>query len=320
MQRLVHIGYPKTGTTSLQYIFANHSQVSHAGKPKGQRGDNGVKDVELMRCLLGATDDEFAARYAELSKEVQNVNVLSDEQITFFPHTRRPDRWNIPRKNYHRKTVCGRLDSLLSQPIFLIVVRDQLSFIKSDYIQRCKNRKMPRFRTHVQELLDKGAENGTSFLSYLKYDEVLKDLLQVCSSERVYVAFYTDVCSNWDGFVSDIFRLLNLNIEEALALGQYHQLNPAGSIFWCRMGIGRLALGHTFFRRIYNCFMNNSGLKPFINFANGLELRYTKRQQAELKSIFAGSNQKFKDMLDAPTEGFNVLGMAKFDTKAEGDL
>ena len=90
MKLYIHLGYPRSGSTSLQKnFFPKHLQINYLGRfPEGL---SGPKHLELTELINKLDDNEFKNRKVELLKkvkelplEVNKTNIISDEFFVLY--------------------------------------------------------------------------------------------------------------------------------------------------------------------------------------------------------------------------------------------
>lgn len=119
---LIHIGFPKAGSTYLQQWFESHPELYFQGKHFAQ----------------GFYDAWELARYAERSRTVPKRYVLSCEDLTIF----KSKRDQLGMRELHRddvrqfqNNVCGMLSHIFPAAKILIVTRGYASIFHSLYSQ-----------------------------------------------------------------------------------------------------------------------------------------------------------------------------------------
>lgn len=231
----VHIGLPKTATTSLQRdLFSRLDNFEYAGVsyPRSWEFDTStVYGAFMVGMYSGETSDFKRA----LERVDQNKMVLiSEEMITVV--TVKSD-WKQNLKN---------LRSLLDEYDYrlLITIRDPLDAMFSYYVERYdyfrSNYKV--FDQQILESLDMGIFRYQSFLSYLKEE---------FGSDRIYVADYSKITS---GRFCEVERFLGSELPEGFGIHQHNSkskgsskiyLNKKSSLYeyFCRLAQDKLNAG-----------------------------------------------------------------------------
>ena len=143
IEPVVHVGYPKTATTTLQQACRSLPGVAYLGKGLfGRSGD----DAELSRRLLSAIlcDDEttFEGDRGRIHQEVVAFAdgrplVVSDEALTFGAFMGRARRWSRPVDS-RAPVVASRLGRLFPGYRLLVGLRRQDRLVASYYRQQSK--------------------------------------------------------------------------------------------------------------------------------------------------------------------------------------
>ena len=117
---LIHIGYPKTGSTYLQKWFAKHPDMIF--RPKG---------------IAGFTDAHDIARYAQKAEKAPAYFVLSSEDLSVWK-----GEYNVTgfsSRNYdinaYNHYLTNALHDIFVSPYILIVTRGYKSMLRSLYSQ-----------------------------------------------------------------------------------------------------------------------------------------------------------------------------------------
>ena len=124
----IHIGYPKTGTTSIQAnIFAQLNQIDYIGQPYNSAYD---KSQVIVHTLTDCEEMEYNAhRLCQLIDDYcSDYNKLLISEETFSTGSNLSGRVD-------RFTIANRLKKIAPDATILISLREQSSIIKSFYLQ-----------------------------------------------------------------------------------------------------------------------------------------------------------------------------------------
>ena len=117
MKLYLHIGYPRTGTTTLQrHLYCKHPQINYLGKDLSRSIDVEKLDIrfkphvsEILDLLLYLSDEEYNKKYDYLLKKLDaldlsatKTNILSDEYI-------------VLKSIHYRKAKDKKLETFLSR-------------------------------------------------------------------------------------------------------------------------------------------------------------------------------------------------------------
>ena len=151
---IVHIGYPKTATSTLQLnLFSNLSKdgkieyLNHLAKPDPNFGE--LKCTKIIAYVLGQTDNtDFEDEIEAIKKIEKSITVISNENISFFEES-----FSWAYLGYNGTLNLDRLKAIFN-PYFdkveiLIGLRNQATLIPSFYAEAYNMiiQEEPTFRT-----------------------------------------------------------------------------------------------------------------------------------------------------------------------------
>jgi hypothetical protein len=194
MARVVfHIGYPKTGTTSLQRCFLTYPETHYLGQilrdSNYDRPDDPriAPSVMLVRTLHADDPARFEAALPELRKTIAGriadgrPVIVSDETFSFAEFMKIARTAPAPIRTDHA-AFAERLRRLWPGATILVCVREQKSFLISFYLQQLRTgMKLVAFEDYVAEDFAAGA-----MLKALRYDAML-DAYRQAFGDRVRV-------------------------------------------------------------------------------------------------------------------------------------
>ncbi len=207
MRDLIHIGFPKTASTSIQHVFNNHPAVTHIGKPRARKD---AKVDEVLKYLLAADTRRFDEELPRLRDFLASVPrpdtalVLSEEAISVASFSMRPAIWGITFSIDH-ETIATRLARLFKDPVVTFVIREQVSVLESFYLQHVrKGVESEEIERWISNMWD--ARRVYSLLNHFDYDEVHQAYATVLGRDSVRVYVYEEVRANFRGFIERLFR------------------------------------------------------------------------------------------------------------------
>lgn len=230
MQYIVHIGLPKTGSTSLQTaLFENRETLLRRGVVYPETGlsrspARKCKHGKLLRVLKriacreknGEITNWFERFHAETAGA--EICILSNEQFGNLDAFPNPEI----------------ITSLLPRERTRVVmyVREPVAYVSSLYQQQVR---ATRITMSLREFAD----------SYrLPYFAVAERWSRVIGRENVVIRRYDHDCGNWD-IVSDFANLNGLELDNAFQNHDY-KLNPS------------IAGNCLFVKRVLNCFLSHA--------------------------------------------------------------
>ena len=210
---LIHIGLPKTGTTSLQARYAQQSGIRFLGPAPGQQPN---LTRAISHAVLAASDAEFRAARQTLCAalpEDGTPRVLSNEELTLGRHAKRAQAWTFSA-DPTPVIAAWRLAALFPRAHVLIVLRNQADWLQSYYRQMRRVGMMRTdFVTWLREALSPGAPGYLDFT--LDYSEMVQGYSQFFGPHKVHVYFYEDIASDLDRLYREVAEKLGLPCDTA---------------------------------------------------------------------------------------------------------
>jgi hypothetical protein len=204
---LLHVGLPKTGTTSLQKLFFSaHPEIRYFGQTNLWH-DPDAKTV-LRALLLGDVTETSAAQkiLADAARERPAI-VISDEALTLGEFMLRATRW--PLRSDHIATA-HRARAVLGEAQVLIVLRNQADWLESWHRQGLKTGKYVEtdYRAWLNRDLGVSAER---LLALLDYDALYEAYRQAFGPQRVHVRLYEQYRNRFEDLAAECARLIHVD-------------------------------------------------------------------------------------------------------------
>lgn len=190
---LIHIGYPKTGSTLLQLWFARHPQLAY--KETGIAGFSNVYDI----CRQSASPDANV-RYRVTSSEAIATPHVEVGFIVSQRHRERPDE--MPEA---QAQACTALRDLFPNAHVLLVTRGFRSIILSGYSQYVREGGPEDF--YAFRPAPAGAAEGEK--NVWNYDYLI-GLYRAAFGDRLIVLPYELLRDDPDGFARELEGRLGL--------------------------------------------------------------------------------------------------------------
>ena len=229
MKIAVHIGYPKAASTTLQkHLFHKHSELNNLGNYP--TANIGIDSAEID---CGAS----YLKYKELKRFYSNILQLDDIEYAFsktdaifntyvFPHMS-ADKINIFShegflatffSNADRGDRAKRLYSYFNDPKILIVIRNQIEMIKSQYADWPFD---PRAFTLRREVdinewiqIDMNAPESRHFIKSLNFYYVTNYYAALFGMKNVRVFAFEEMVNNLDRFAHGISGFLGIDVDQ----------------------------------------------------------------------------------------------------------
>ncbi len=186
---LIHIGYPKTGSTYLQKWFEKHPAMLYKA-----------------RAIMGFEDALDLARYAEKTEKLHDFLVLSSEDLSVWKGDYNilgfvSKGYDMQKYNEHLTTV---LHDTFVSPYILIVTRGYESILRSLYSQYVRGGGVLDF----EELQEKF---GPELSAVDHYTWLIQLYRKVFGAEKVIVLPYELLQVDPAGFTSQLEDKLGLS-------------------------------------------------------------------------------------------------------------
>ena len=200
---LLHLGFPKTGSSSLQYSYWHELEKLGRVKLNTWRKDNPSESLELRPSSSLFNDRNIEKKYLDF--DTKQLNILSDESFTaplrlrknnFGSNIIAPEQFPVRLKNIITSNV-PTVDDLQ----VLIVLRNQRELLFSQYVEEYNLKKYK----NVELIFDSsGTKIDLEGFEVYKFSKYITELNRVYGREKVHVLFYEDLRHNHDCFFETI--------------------------------------------------------------------------------------------------------------------
>lgn len=211
---LLHIGLPKTGTTSLQELFFSlHPQVRYFGQTNVWHDPE--SNTVLRALLLGDSTDIAAARTILAKAAMQHpALIISDEALTLGEFMLRATRWPVRSDHF---AMARRAREVLGDAQVLIVLRNQADWLESWHFQGLKSAKYTEtdYRAWLNRDLGASAER---LLALLDYDVLYTAYCNVFGAQQVHVRLYEQYRDHFEDLAAECAGLICIDADRARRL------------------------------------------------------------------------------------------------------
>lgn len=231
-RNIIHIGAPKTASTTLQYhLFMSHPDIYCIGEEG--LGCDCIRDRHTIQSMETDDDTLYKEHEFELILDVHRgragskVFVFSDVDIMASP---------IP-------SVCaGRLRRyfVTQDTQILIVLRDQVSAIQSYYMSHGKYLKPAPPSLYRKEIdFDDWFEfckvfENKSPLCFFDYYRIVKLYSNYFGKNRVHILFYEDIVDDPDKFGKQLSNVLGVDVDMAKVFKPRERRGPKPDFIYKR--------------------------------------------------------------------------------------
>ncbi len=218
MKIIIHPGYGKTATTTLQNnLIGKHSQILSLGRPWTDDTRNFVREIkkhegldfniERAKSTLDGLLNSSKMREIFAGDEGYRVAVISDETI----HS---DQSKVG-------VYANRIKTLLPNGEILLTIRNQLELIESYYLcsgRILKNLPKPYDRRHVEmdAWLDWCWQHwDSSFFGLVDYYKYVEMYQKIFGPEKVHILLFEDFVNNPDEYIEKLSNIFGIDSNEA---------------------------------------------------------------------------------------------------------
>lgn len=304
---VLHIGLPKTGTTSLQNnLFVPHDAWSFIGKPlvhTNQRMRRFIRPiVEQDPAAYERGLEDYRSQVIEpCLREAGQLLLVSEEEFSTGTVRTRVDRFTIAR----------RLHGIFPDARVLLTIRNQLDVLPSIYGQLLNMGFMGRQSFSTWIAAELGKEGNQSRLHLFDYAELIVLYQSLFGAEQLKVMLFEDLRADNDRFISEMCRFMQVDVEPALARYQENQgrnTNPRITRRHARWRLLTQALPFVPWEGI----LIKSRLRPrfsrFLERGKPIETEFTAEQRASLIDFYRPKNRRAAELLgvDLGAHGYPV--------------
>jgi len=212
----IHIGLPKTGTTSLQDLFfAKHPQLAYLGQTnlwEDKDAKTVIKSILVEDYFQSIGGKKAVSQVINRLLENNDRLVISDEAFTFGEFMLRGPNWNL-HSNHH--LMANRIQKVLGNVEIFMVLRNQVDWLTSWHRQGLKTGKY--IETQFKRWLDKDIGPHRDHLySLLDYESLYKAYCEVFGRDHVHVYLYENYKDQFELLAAEMARVMNINSKQAI--------------------------------------------------------------------------------------------------------
>ena len=234
MNLFIHIGFPKTGNTTLHYFFLKSKKINYLIENSTERKLTKEFDF-IWKSIIFDNLKTFKSKIknnkkkiiSSLSKDKNNI-VLIEGMTDIFFYFRR-------KKNFLKrlKILSLALNNKVKVKV-LITLRKQDDFILSRYIETPEFfHYISKSWTNLQNIFEsynyksKNNKYSTQFKDHLKYTILLKKLIKLFKKENVNIFLFEELKYDTKLFSKKLSKLLRLEYRETFAFFKEFHLNES---------------------------------------------------------------------------------------------
>ena len=206
---IIHPGYPKTATTTLQKaLFARHPDLCYLGKPlKGA-----ILEIELD--IIKLDDPSFSSALPGLQKKIDSVieDCNQDNRNILLSHEGflRPTRY----EGHDIRRTADRIWKVFGEPFqgdfdchVLLTLRNQVDIVPS-YFFDSVSRRPGQFRQFIAQSLQKPGEGYTGSLFY---DDMVHHYADLFGRDQVKIMLFEQFIQHREAFLRDLADFLGVD-------------------------------------------------------------------------------------------------------------
>ena len=216
----LHIGYPRTGTKTLQfYLFRKHNEINYLGR----HPDRQISHIPIIDKIFGTSDEDYNNKkvnlvneFKELKFDWSKINLISDE--FFLLNDILYDHASLDRSLNRLNDICKE-NNIIIKVFFNI--RNQAGIIKSLYSASYQT----SLKTNMEKILDAFINNNKdsyldNFIKSFNYQEMFFKISQIVGKENVRFFLYECFQNDQEKYLKILSDYLKINEKESIYLCQ----------------------------------------------------------------------------------------------------
>ena len=228
MKLYLHIGYPRTGTTTLQrHLYSQHPQINFLGKNLSRSTYEENLNIifkpnisEIIDLLLYLSDEEFNKKYDYLLKKIDaldlsatKTNVFSDEYIIL-------NSIHYPRATDKKlETFLSRFEKLFRQKkidiYYFFTIRNPYEIIRSLYIATTQGPGSISYTPSqlVESLIKNKFDNPRLkiFMNGFLYYKLYKHICTITEVNKIKVLLYEKLELKPNEYIDELSEYLKID-------------------------------------------------------------------------------------------------------------
>lgn len=209
----IHMGYPKCFSTSLQTVFfGKHPEIAYGGVGIGDHLSYANKDLEFVfESLLQHANHTFYNEHFDQGKKIIDDFISASDKPTVFSL----ETLIFPFSSLDLETITERIHQLFADYDIqiLLVIREQLGFLKSLYGEFIRMGYPEKFSTFIQWVWGYRDRN---FWELLNYPVTLDILNREFGEKNIHVEFFENIKKDpsveINNRFSNLLGISNLNL------------------------------------------------------------------------------------------------------------
>lgn len=220
---IIHIGFSKTGTTTLQkHLFGKHSQVKYLGKPyRDERFKNLLHHLMSEETLTydpAPLEQYIAGNKLRTTRGTEKAVILSDEMFLSYSKVR------------DKGVVARRIKDIFSPCKILITIRNQYELLKSAYLSRGRlllnvPGKFHGLGVGFQQWLDLTDDDfQKGYIAHADYFKTIDFYAKLFGKENVCILLLEEFIHNKEEYLKKLSGFAGIDFQESgERVGQAHE-------------------------------------------------------------------------------------------------
>ena len=212
---IIHIGYPKTASTTLQLNLMGKLIklkkilcLAHAPELPGYAYKNKLNIHNCYNYILSGkkNNDKINKELKNLQRINQKVSLLSSESLAWIAEDTKSDHSKLPLLiNKNSERMYELFNEYFSKIIIVIVIRNQKELCPSIYKETLEVMRLPDYKNWIRKILvKKGVKN-----SFLNFNRQISNYQKLFGKKNVKVLLYEDLLYDQDYFFNQLSKIFN---------------------------------------------------------------------------------------------------------------
>ena len=298
MQTLIHIGYPKCASSSLQELFLNNENINLIVS----RNNKHKESKELIDELILKDNIEFSIRSCQKYLKIMREKFINKNKVEIISE----ECFTASSVSYaDRGSIALRLKELFPNAKILIVIRNQFNVINSRYNHDPNDiyaLGLSNKFLNINQWIDKNFERfNRSYLSTYNYFDLIEHYKKIFGKDNVHIGIFEELVTDSNKF---LFKLNNFLGRDNICLDNLEIPFENKAIDLYKMSLYSIIKKFKF-PKIYkyiNPKFKNIIYKIYKKFYKKQEI--SKNNRERILKVYSNSNKKLIENYGLPLEKY----------------
>lgn len=206
----IHIGLPKSGSTTLQNLIHFHPELNNiSSRDMGQNKDSSLAVSDLFKYIVHTADDYLLERSKSLLDNIVNEYV-DTSLVSLFSFERLS---SVMFSNPDRALKCSRLRALFPGAQVVLILRNQLNILKSQYRDFPSNPLYSERGKTVSlgQWLEYDSSRKFPYTDSLHYENLISMYVDAFGKGNVHIFLFEQMVKDTMTFCAELSKLLNID-------------------------------------------------------------------------------------------------------------